>query len=360
MFLNESMGFLIKAGSIYKTIDVGNNWEQTYFDNPDSTGYSFSGNDISYMTENVIRAVGYAHWSGDSSGAAILGTIDGGENWDLVWKYPNNYEYQSVLSSIHTVGKKAWAVGLNGMIVKYTEHDQWQVMPRVTDLPLNDVFYSDEQHGWIAGGYLNNQDFQSILLKTSNAGKTWSEKKFDKYLLSDMFFEDSLHGWAVGNDTSFNDWQYQGRGIILKTIDGGNIWTVQVEDLSAPLTALHFKDGYGWVVGGNGLILRTYDGSTWIDQNTGKTYPNKLSLSQNYPNPFNPSTKIKFTLPNAEKVKIDLYNTLGQRVEILLDQQMKAGHHEVKFNAENLSSGVYYYRIEAGEFQDVKKMVLLR
>jgi hypothetical protein len=97
-----------------------------------------------------------------------------------------------------------------------------------------------------------------------------------------------------------------------------------------------------------------------VDQNTGTTYPNKFSLSQNYPNPFNPSTKIKFALPKAEKVKIELYNTLGQRVEILFDQHMKAGYHVVEFNGQNLSSGIYFYRIEAGEFQDVKKMILLR
>jgi predicted esterase/predicted GH43/DUF377 family glycosyl hydrolase len=88
--------------------------------------------------------------------------------------------------------------------------------------------------------------------------------------------------------------------------------------------------------------------------------PIEFVLEQNYPNPFNPSTKIKFALPKADKVKIELYNTLGQNVKTLLNKAMKAGHHEVVFNAQNLSSGVYFYRIEAGEFQDVKKMILLR
>ncbi len=88
--------------------------------------------------------------------------------------------------------------------------------------------------------------------------------------------------------------------------------------------------------------------------------PKEFTLSQNYPNPFNPSTKIEFTLPKPEEVKIKLYNTLGQRVEILLNQHMKAGYHEIEFFARNLSSGIYFYRIEAGEFQDVKKMILLK
>jgi hypothetical protein len=83
-------------------------------------------------------------------------------------------------------------------------------------------------------------------------------------------------------------------------------------------------------------------------------------LANNYPNPFNPSTKIKFTLPKAEKVKIAVYNTIGQKIETLLNQSMKAGFYEVEFNAVYLSSGVYFYRIEAGEFQYVKKMVLIK
>jgi hypothetical protein len=176
-----------------------------------------------------------------------------------------------------------------------------------------------------------------------------------------MYFENNLHGWAVGNDTSYIDpWIPSNSGILLETTDGGNNWIVQVDGLSAPLTAIHFKDGYGWAVGENGLVLRTDDGSTWIDENSDKTYPNKFSLSQNYPNPFNPSTKIKFVLPKKELVTLEVFNTLGQKVETLLNQNMKSGNHEVEFNGSRLSSGIYYYRIEAGKFYQVKKMILLK
>jgi len=88
--------------------------------------------------------------------------------------------------------------------------------------------------------------------------------------------------------------------------------------------------------------------------------PNSYSLFQNYPNPFNPSTRIKFSLPSAQNVKIELFTTLGQRIEILLNKPMSAGSHEIEFNAMNLPSGIYYYSIKAGEFQDVKKMVLIK
>jgi hypothetical protein len=91
-----------------------------------------------------------------------------------------------------------------------------------------------------------------------------------------------------------------------------------------------------------------------------QSHPTKYELIQNYPNPFNPSTKIKFALPKAEQVKIEVYNIIGQKIETLLNKSMPAGYHEVEFNGQNLSSGVYLYWIEAGEWQDVKKMVLIR
>jgi predicted GH43/DUF377 family glycosyl hydrolase len=98
----------------------------------------------------------------------------------------------------------------------------------------------------------------------------------------------------------------------------------------------------------------------------GLQIPLIFELKQNYPNPFNPSTKIKFALPKPKNVKIEVYNIIGQKIETVLNKPMPAGHHEVEFNAGNLSSGIYLYRIvidsygEAGGWQDVKKMVLLK
>jgi hypothetical protein len=102
-----------------------------------------------------------------------------------------------------------------------------------------------------------------------------------------------------------------------------------------------------------------YDTLTGIS-NRHNIVLNDFILYQNYPNPFNPSTTIKFALPKPETVTIKVYNIIGQKIETLLNKPMPAGHHEVEFNAGNLSSGVYLYRIEAGEWQDVKKMVLIK
>ena len=83
-------------------------------------------------------------------------------------------------------------------------------------------------------------------------------------------------------------------------------------------------------------------------------------LFSNFPNPFNPSTKIKFALPKPETVTIEVYNIIGQKIQTLLNKPMPAGYHEVEFNGQNLSSGIYLYRIETGQWQDIKKMVLIR
>jgi hypothetical protein len=88
--------------------------------------------------------------------------------------------------------------------------------------------------------------------------------------------------------------------------------------------------------------------------------PNAYNLSQNYPNPFNPATKISFSLPKAGDVKLVVYDILGKEVAIVINDFRTAGTHTIDFNASNLASGVYLYRIEAGTFTDTKKMMLLK
>ena len=86
----------------------------------------------------------------------------------------------------------------------------------------------------------------------------------------------------------------------------------------------------------------------------------RFLLYQNYPNPFNPSTKIEFSLLKAETVTIKVYNIIGQKIVTLLNKPMPAGYHEFQFDAQNLSSGIYLYRIEAGMWTDTKKMLLVK
>ena len=94
--------------------------------------------------------------------------------------------------------------------------------------------------------------------------------------------------------------------------------------------------------------------------NSNRIIPQNYSLDQNYPNPFNPSTSIKYALPRNEKVTIDIYDLLGRKVAELVNGEVEAGYHEVKFNADNLASGIYFYRLNSGSFTQVNKMLLIK
>ena len=91
-----------------------------------------------------------------------------------------------------------------------------------------------------------------------------------------------------------------------------------------------------------------------------KSVPTTFLLSQNYPNPFNPTTISKYGLPPSEHAKLEVFNTLGERAALLVDELKEAGTHEVTFDANLLSSGVYIYKITAGSFIGSRKLLLIK
>lgn len=88
--------------------------------------------------------------------------------------------------------------------------------------------------------------------------------------------------------------------------------------------------------------------------------PKFVQLYQNYPNPFNPSTTIEYQLNRSSPVLLQVFNSLGQRVITLINETQPPGSYQVRFDGSNLSSGVYYYRIQAGDFSNQKKMLLIK
>ncbi len=88
--------------------------------------------------------------------------------------------------------------------------------------------------------------------------------------------------------------------------------------------------------------------------------PGEFALGQNYPNPFNPSTTIEFSLPKSEFIELKVYNILGNEVSTIVSKKINQGNHTYTFDGKNLASGVYYYQLVAGNFREVKKMILLR
>jgi len=97
-----------------------------------------------------------------------------------------------------------------------------------------------------------------------------------------------------------------------------------------------------------------------VNDNNKSVLPKEYCISQNYPNPFNPSTVISYSIPSASDVKLIVYNSLGQRIQVLENGFKSAGNYTVTFNASEHPSGIYFYKIESGNFIQVKKMILMK
>lgn len=112
--------------------------------------------------------------------------------------------------------------------------------------------------------------------------------------------------------------------------------------------------------GGVGMsgIIRVINAPTGVTDN--KYQPDRFILEQNFPNPFNPSTKIRYTLPQQSLVSVKVFNVLGMEIMTLMNGEESAGHHEIIFDATNMPSGLYLYRVQAGKFDQTKKMLLLK
>jgi choice-of-anchor B domain-containing protein len=118
-------------------------------------------------------------------------------------------------------------------------------------------------------------------------------------------------------------------------------------------------NGFDSLGTGNNLVLNLVRTTVGINQISSEI-PGEFKLENNYPNPFNPETTIKYQLPKAAFVSIKLYDITGREVAQLINQRHEAGYYDYQFNATYLSSGVYFYRIEAGDFTDIKRMVLVK
>ena len=109
-----------------------------------------------------------------------------------------------------------------------------------------------------------------------------------------------------------------------------------------------------------GFVPLMVQGATFVEEEMKYPSPHKYALEQNYPNPFNPSTTFRYSIPNQSKVIIRIYDILGTEIETLVNEEKAVGTYELTWYAENLSSGIYFYQLQAGSFIETKKMILMK
>lgn len=372
-FSGAEQGWVAGYNYIYGTTNGGISWNLLRFNNSD------------YINDLVCIDSLSGFGVGDHFGQAlILKTTDGGSNWQTQ-TFSN---FNSLRRISFPEANNGYVVGDNGVCLKTTNQGQsWAALSMGTTNYFADVEFITADIGWVCGG--DNQvwkttdggaswtaypvssymydNFRNLsfpdansgyaamdygeIYKSSNGGLNWSSLPGYFNGIRDLVFADANKGWMI---------TYDG---IMATSDGGNTWQTQFAYSNANRLALLPTAGL-WAGGYNTSILKYTGGPVVaIAGEQFNTMPEKFTLSQNYPNPFNPVTNIRFGLPQPSHVKIEIFNVLGQRVATLLDEKRPAGYHVVTFDASrqgNIASGMYFYRIEAGEFMASKKMLMVK
>jgi hypothetical protein len=165
--------------------------------------------------------------------------------------------------------------------------------------------------------------------------------------------------WAIAVSSRGDVVAGTANGIYAST-NAGYSWTYRATGLTDSDVRSAAIDSRGYVFAGTLFsgVFRSGEPLTSVD---GKRFelPGRTTLYQNYPNPFNPSTTIQYDLPKAAIVSLKIFNTLGQVVATLANEKREAGYYAVQWNA-TVPSGIYFYRLQSGEYIETKKMILLR
>lgn len=302
-FVNSSTGFTGgRGGRIMKTTNTGLNWTGMNVTNiQDIMGLYFLNTNTGFA---VYRD------SNTSGNGGILKTTDGCSTWsDFNTANRFNYIFPVDANTMYATGYYIFNDTIRGKVYRTSNQGgNWNLILNMTNFGFNCVNFTNISTGYI-GGALNNT--AAVIYKTTNQGQNWLQQWYDPMtsFIFDIDFVNENTGWSAG---------YYG---IRKTTNGGGIVSIYSEN---------------------------------------ENLPNKHQLFQNYPNPFNPVTKIKFSLYETDYVNLEIYDILGKVVNVIVNQKMNKGSHNVSFDAKGLSTGIYFYRLSVGNFNEIKKMVLVK
>jgi photosystem II stability/assembly factor-like uncharacterized protein len=327
-FVNSNIGWVLGEKNLYKTTNSGISWNSQINSDTDLFLCDF------FINSNTGWVKGFN---------SFYKTTNGGINWVNL----NNVFCYNLFFVNENTG---WGGSSKGCFYKTTDGgynwtqyscNPWQ------DTPVGPFYFINSNMGWFVIG--------NLIFKTNNGGNNWSYFNCTSYeAFSSIYFVNQLTGFAVGE-------------YIWKSTSGGNNWYKYTDKYYGYFNSVFFKDANtGWIVGNNSVILKTTDGGNIFVSKNSSVVPTNFYLSQNYPNPFNPTTKIKFDIPAGPvgqtflSVTLKIYDILGREIQTLVNEKLQPGSYEVTFDGSNLSSGIYFYQLKAGEYIENKKMVLIK
>jgi photosystem II stability/assembly factor-like uncharacterized protein len=329
---------------VHPTTDGGNTWQKK--------DISTSPGDFGFQIQFVDINIGWLLvFNFDTQVATFLKTTDGGNNW-----VPFNGAGIFYFVDANN-GWSYYGSGQNGYEPPFkilrTTNGGTDWTEQFTDtIPggYNEIHFSEANNGWLVGD-------SGKVIKTTDGGANWN------YVTNsginpderskDVFFLDANTGWISSKDIS-------GHAFLQQTTDGGANWTThETFPGDGSIYSIYFYDAQnGWVTGFDPPRIYHFTGTTNVEENNN--IPIEFSLSQNYPNPFNPSTRIQYSINNREFVSLKVYDVLGNEIATLVNEEKQAGSYETEFNALQLSSGMYFYKLTSGSFTETKKMILMK
>ena len=347
--LNQSLVIFANYGRpTRRSTDGGSTWQIVDAD-------SFGCMDMEFVTPLIGYAVGdstHPPYSG-----VVKKTTNGGSTWFTASTIDSSGLELEGISFVTTT--ECWTVSYMGkMYHTFDGGHSWVFQDSLghggwgsSVVPIRDVQFTTRDSGWAVGGIAGD----NVIVRTTNGGITWMYNWPHGSSFREISLLNSQLGWVVGA----NDFE----PFITRTTNGGETWVTQYPN---PYTNLGFEsismvsENVGWVVGEHGKIYKTTNGGVVSVKLGPNALPVQFHLDQNYPNPFNPSTVIWYQIPEKSFVSLRAYDVLGRLVATLVNQVQDVGDYNVSFEAGNLPTGLYFYRLTAGNFANIRKMMVLK
>ncbi|MBS1513811.1 MAG: T9SS type A sorting domain-containing protein [Bacteroidetes bacterium] len=394
-FCDANSGYVITyTGNIYRTTDGGANWTST-------SKLVYAARSVGFFTPET-GIVGTL-----DSTRVLFRTTNGGANWTDIMPSIQGVMPKGICGISIVDANTAYGVGryfCPSNIIKTTNSGlNWISIPIDTSLMRSavDVKFWSADSGFVIGGYSPTNQYssgRSVVLFTSNGGQTFQRVWYSSAAQPNQW------GWKiqfVNRQLGYIAIENFSAGYYLKTTNGGMNWTSFLIGGQYNFEGIGFiNETTGWI-GGWGTnyhmptIETTNAGASWHQagwgfnvnrfrfindtlayavghrvfkymrqsvgiQQISSEVPENFSLSQNYPNPFNPTTQIKYALRLVDDVSLKVYDAKGNLVATLVDGFQEAGVYSITFDASELPSGVYYYKLIAKQFQETRKMVLVK